>query len=195
MPTSISLQNPVPGARAIVTPVDTAIDLGPLHLNDVGPFTASLPSPTSTIATNLHSITAQSLPPRQDMSGYYPPTGHNIPPQYYNIDPNVIPNSNIQHAPPTIIPHGSYAPTLPNNPFQPGVPGPFVQYENISQPGYADQYEDAPGPMGSAQGANARARRRSAPGEQVKHRRTRSGCFTCRQRRVKVCAGGLTSPT
>ncbi|CAN9136253.1 unnamed protein product [Alternaria alternata] len=119
------------------------------------------------------------------MSGYYPPPGHNIPPQYYNLDPNAIPNSNIQHAPPTIISHGSYAPTLPDNPFQPGVPGPFVQYENIGQPNYVDQYEDISGPMGSAHGANGRARRRPAPGEQVKHRRTRSGCFTCRQRRVK----------
>jgi hypothetical protein len=39
--------------------------------------------------------------------------------------------------------------------------------------------------LGSAQGGNARVRRRALPGEQVKHRRTRSGCFTCRQRRVK----------
>lgn len=122
------------------------------------------------------------------MSGYYPPPGHNIPPQYYSLDSNAIPNSNIQHAPPTIISHGSYAPTLPDNPFQPGVTGPFVQYENIGQPSYADQYEDMSGPMGSAHGGNGRARRRPAPGEQVKHRRTRSGCFTCRQRRVKVCA-------
>ena len=35
----------------------------------------------------------------------------------------------------------------------------------------------------------ARPRRRHPPGaEHVKHRRTRSGCYTCRQRRVKVCA-------
>lgn len=33
----------------------------------------------------------------------------------------------------------------------------------------------------------SRVRRKSAPGsETVKHRRTRSGCFTCRTRRVKV---------
>jgi hypothetical protein len=32
-----------------------------------------------------------------------------------------------------------------------------------------------------------RSRRKSAPGlEHVKHRRTRSGCYTCRSRRVKV---------
>ena len=120
------------------------------------------------------------------MSGYYPP-GHNVPPQYYNIDPNAIPNSNSQHAPPAMIPQGSYPPALADNPFQPGAPGPFVQYADpLIQPNYVDQYEDMPGPMSAAQGGNARARRRPAPGEQVKHRRTRSGCFTCRQRRVKV---------
>lgn len=33
----------------------------------------------------------------------------------------------------------------------------------------------------------ARVRRKSAPGtDPIKHRRTRSGCFTCRTRRVKV---------
>jgi hypothetical protein len=121
------------------------------------------------------------------MSGYYP--GHNIPPQYYNVDPNAHANPNIQHAPPIMIPQGSYAPALPENPFHPGAPGPFVQYSDPHlQPVYSDQYDDIPGAMGSAQGANARARRRPVPGEQVKHRRTRSGCFTCRQRRVKVNA-------
>ncbi|KAI1505301.1 fungal-specific transcription factor domain-containing protein [Biscogniauxia marginata] len=35
-----------------------------------------------------------------------------------------------------------------------------------------------------------RSRKKSAPGmEHVKHRRTRSGCYTCRSRRVKVCDG------
>lgn len=47
-----------------------------------------------------------------------------------------------------------------------------------------DQYEDGSGAMGSVPGSG-RARRRLVPGEPVKHRRTRSGCFTCRQRRVK----------
>lgn len=42
---------------------------------------------------------------------------------------------------------------------------------------------------GSSQtSSKAPRRRRSAAGsEPVKHRRTRSGCFTCRTRRVKVC--------
>ncbi|RMZ73400.1 C6 finger domain [Pyrenophora seminiperda CCB06] len=108
-------------------------------------------------------------------------SGHNIPPQYYNVDPN----TNLQHAPPSIIPHASYGPSLPDNPFQPQASGPFVQYENIGQPNYADQFEDLSGPLGAAHGGNGRARRRPAPGEQVKHRRTRSGCYMCRQRRVK----------
>lgn len=34
----------------------------------------------------------------------------------------------------------------------------------------------------------ARNRRKGPSGDQVKHRRTRSGCFTCRSRRVKVNA-------
>jgi hypothetical protein len=121
------------------------------------------------------------------MSGYYP--GHNIPPQFYNVDPNAITNPNIQHAPPMMMPQGSYATGLPDNPFHPGVPGPFVQYpDSHLQSGYVDQFDDGSGSMGGAQGANARTRRRPIPGEQVKHRRTRSGCFTCRQRRVKVGA-------
>lgn len=37
-----------------------------------------------------------------------------------------------------------------------------------------------------------RNRRKSAPGlDHIKHRRTRSGCYTCRNRRVKVCQGFL----
>lgn len=35
--------------------------------------------------------------------------------------------------------------------------------------------------------ANSRSRKKSTPGlDHVKHRRTRSGCYTCRSRRVKV---------
>lgn len=35
----------------------------------------------------------------------------------------------------------------------------------------------------------ARNKRRPVPGaDHIKHRRTRSGCYTCRQRRVKVCS-------
>jgi hypothetical protein len=161
------------------------IDPIPLHpgiLNDVDQSSASLPSPPT-----ISSIPSLRLPFQQQlkMSGYYP--GHNVPPQYYNVDPNIIPTPSVPHGPPIIIPQGSYAPGLPDNPFHPGVPGPFVQYTDTHlQPAFLDQHDDVSGPLGSMQGANARARRRPAPGEQVKHRRTRSGCFTCRQRRVKV---------
>ncbi|KAF2850531.1 hypothetical protein T440DRAFT_91013 [Plenodomus tracheiphilus IPT5] len=120
------------------------------------------------------------------MSGYYPPPGHNIPSHYYNIDPSSIPNPNLHHAPSSMAAHGPYAPTLPENPFHPGVPGSFMQYtEPQGQTSYADQYDDASGTMGTVPGGNGRTRRRLVPGEPVKHRRTRSGCFTCRQRRVK----------
>lgn len=39
-----------------------------------------------------------------------------------------------------------------------------------------------------AQGSNRIRRRINAGGEHVKFRRTRSGCYTCRNRRVKVCS-------
>ncbi|KAH6611969.1 hypothetical protein C7974DRAFT_88510 [Boeremia exigua] len=123
-----------------------------------------------------------------DMSGHYPPGG-NVPFQYYNMDANGASNTNLRNAAPLprMLPDSSHgAPGIPENPFQPGMTGPFVQYtEPHMQPTYGDMYDDVSGPLGSAQGGNARARRRALPGEQVKHRRTRSGCFTCRQRRVK----------
>lgn len=58
-------------------------------------------------------------------------------------------------------------------------------------------HDDQSRTMLPAQGS-ARVRRRvGASGEQVKFRRTRSGCFTCRNRRVKVCpsSGSLPSGT
>lgn len=115
-----------------------------------------------------------------------------MPFQYYNVDPNAPPNANIHSgAPlPSMIQDSSYgAPGSTENPFQPGVTGPFVQYtEPQMLSNYGEIYEDISGQLGPAQGGNARVRRRALPGEQVKHRRTRSGCFTCRQRRVKVDA-------
>ena len=115
-----------------------------------------------------------------------------MPFQYYNVDPNAAPTSSSHNGAPLsrMIQDPSYgAPGMPENPFQPGITGPFVQYtEPHMQSNYGEMYEDISGPLGSAQGGNARVRRRALPGEQVKHRRTRSGCFTCRQRRVKVDA-------
>ncbi|KAF2125163.1 hypothetical protein P153DRAFT_300606 [Dothidotthia symphoricarpi CBS 119687] len=119
------------------------------------------------------------------MSRYYPP-GHDIPTQYYDVDPSAPPNHVAPSAPPGIAPDTSYPSGITENPFHPGVQGPFVQYADPHvHSNYADEYDDVPGPLGPGQGASARPRRRLGPGEQVKHRRTRSGCFTCRHRRVK----------
>jgi hypothetical protein len=120
------------------------------------------------------------------MSGYYPPNA-NLPPQYYNVNPNVVPNPNAANAPPMMAPDGSYAHGIPESPIYHSMPGSFIPYADpqMQQP-YMGQYEEVPGAMDSAQGGNARVRRRPGPGDQVKHRRTRSGCYTCRQRRVKV---------
>lgn len=120
------------------------------------------------------------------MSGYYPPNP-NVPPQYYNINPNGAPNPNLGHIPQMMAPDGSYAHAIPESPVYHAMSGPFVPYSDSQMPPpYVGQYEDVPGAMDMAQGGNARVRRRPGPGEQVKHRRTRSGCYTCRQRRVKV---------
>ncbi|KAF2264017.1 hypothetical protein CC78DRAFT_580757 [Lojkania enalia] len=116
------------------------------------------------------------------MSGYYPPNQH-IPPQYYNVNPNVVPNPNIPGGPPMMAPDGSMAQPVPESPVYHAIPGPFVQYgePQLHQP-YMDPYED---PGGATRDASGRIRRKSQPGDHVKHRRTRSGCFTCRNRRVK----------
>lgn len=54
------------------------------------------------------------------------------------------------------------------------------------QPGAFVDYEEASLPLLPAQ-SSARVRRRvGAGGEHIKFRRTRSGCYTCRNRRVKV---------
>ncbi|KAF2637468.1 hypothetical protein P280DRAFT_105984 [Massarina eburnea CBS 473.64] len=119
------------------------------------------------------------------MSGYYP-SNPNIPPQYYNVNPNAVPNANIPNVPPMMAPDGSYAHNVPESPIYHTMPGPFVSYpdQHLQQP-YMGPYEDVPNGIDPAQGGNARVRRRPGPGDQVKHRRTRSGCYTCRQRRVK----------
>lgn len=128
------------------------------------------------------------------MSGYYNPNQH-IPPQYYNVNPNVVPNPNIHTIPSMMasdgsIPHGM---PVPESPVY-GIPtGPFVPYgEPQIQQAYMDQYEDVAGTLGAGQTANSRMRRRAAPGDHVKHRRTRSGCYTCRNRRVKVLPSTFT---
>jgi hypothetical protein len=140
----------------------------------------------SFLSLGTHSGTQLSLCTANTMSGYYPPNA-NLPPQYYNVNPNVVPNPNVANAPPMMAPDGSYAHGIPESPIYHSMPGSFVPYADPQmQQSYIGQYEEVPGAMDSTQGSIARIRRRPGPGDQVKHRRTRSGCYTCRQRRVKV---------
>ncbi|KAF2019313.1 hypothetical protein BU24DRAFT_116978 [Aaosphaeria arxii CBS 175.79] len=122
------------------------------------------------------------------MSGYYHQNHNpNIPPQYYNVNPNAASHPGIPNMPPHMMaPDGSILPGMHENPMYHGMPGSFMPYGDPSmQQPYLDQYDDVSGSLGGVQGANSRMRRRSGPGDHVKHRRTRSGCYTCRQRRVK----------
>lgn len=120
------------------------------------------------------------------MSGYYS-QNPNIPPQYYNVDANGLPNPNLPNVPPMMVPDGSYPHGVPESPVYHAMPGPFATYHepHMQQP-YLGQYQDVSGTLDPSSDPNARVRRRPGPGEHVKHRRTRSGCFTCRQRRVKA---------
>lgn len=102
------------------------------------------------------------------MAGHF----NNMPgmPPYFNM------NAQRSMMPMDSYPPPTFAPNL--QPFQ------TLSSENLRQ-SYAD-LDDPARTMLPAQGSS-RARRRPAPGaEHVKHRRTRSGCYTCRNRRVKV---------
>ena len=88
-------------------------------------------------------------------------------PQYYTVDSTGQPlvQQNVFQLGPNAIP------PFPQQPVDPGAAA------------FADP-DDSTKPMPSTQGAT-RGRKR-LPGEQAKFRRTRSGCYTCRTRRVKV---------
>jgi hypothetical protein len=73
---------------------------------------------------------------------------------------------------------------LPQHVADPSAP--FVdpqQLPNADVAHWVDQEADA-SPIEPK--AGGKGRRKPSSSEQVKHRRTRSGCYTCRQRRVKV---------
>ncbi|KAJ4360495.1 uncharacterized protein N0V89_001060 [Didymosphaeria variabile] len=109
------------------------------------------------------------------MSGYYPPNA-NIPPQYYNVNPNVLPNSNLQNVPPVMAADGSYAHGVPESPVYHTMPGAFAPYvESHMQQPYLGQYQEVPGGMDASQDANARTRRRPGPGEHSNQKTGRSG--------------------
>lgn len=88
------------------------------------------------------------------------------------------------HVPPFYQPHHG-PPVSQSEGYVPGYP----HYHGLSSEYFAPAYhqvDEYGGQLGPAQ-ATARVRRRiGAAGEHVKHRRTRSGCYTCRNRRVKV---------
>lgn len=76
-----------------------------------------------------------------------------------------------------------------NHSFLAGQPLPIntvpLNYQNFGH------FTGFPGPSFAFQQSTSKGRRKSASAaaaetEQIKHRRTRSGCFTCRGRRVKV---------
>ncbi|KAK0250104.1 hypothetical protein LTR01_004661 [Friedmanniomyces endolithicus] len=94
--------------------------------------------------------------------------------------------------PPPRPPINTYYPTYPNAPPPIYPPEPFpprlhhLQTVSMESLGAYSDYEDPNRAMLPPGQIQPRQRRRQATGsEHVKHRRTRSGCYTCRQRRVK----------
>jgi hypothetical protein len=85
--------------------------------------------------------------------------------------------------------------SVPGPPLEPGNPAASSQSRSNPQLSSASSYADLHY-LFSAQNVKMiapktnRNRRRSPQGQQdhTKHRRTRSGCYTCRIRRVKVCS-------
>lgn len=93
---------------------------------------------------------------------------------------------------PVIPPEG----TMPEGIMMPDGYAPrLYQLQTISQENL-NSYSDIEDPNRSAvpqQGGSRGGKRRSVTGaDHVKHRRTRSGCYTCRQRRVKVSLSDVT---
>jgi hypothetical protein len=89
----------------------------------------------------------------------------NLYPQYYTVDSTGQPlvQQNVFQL------QANALPPFPQQPVDPGA-------------GFADA-DDTNKPMASTGATRGRKR---LPGEQAKFRRTRSGCYTCRTRRVKV---------
>ena len=98
------------------------------------------------------------------------------------------------HYPPPMLHLGAFypgglPPIMPPPPpdlFQPGIT--YLHTRSMDGIGVYSDIDDPNRTMMSPQPGSQRSRRRQQSGsEHVKHRRTRSGCYTCRQRRVKVC--------
>lgn len=99
------------------------------------------------------------------------------------------------HFPPPMTPYGVYNPygqpsMIPPESMQPRLHH-LQTMSSESLGSYHSEYDDLTNPMlaphAPANQQSSRSRRRNTHGaDHIKHRRTRSGCFTCRQRRVKV---------
>ncbi|KAK3672027.1 hypothetical protein LTR78_007996 [Recurvomyces mirabilis] len=95
------------------------------------------------------------------------------------------------HYPPPVPPLGAFystgpPPMYPPEPYPPGLHQ--LQTMSLESLGSYPDYDDpnlAMLPPGHVQGQQRQRRRQPQSSEHVKHRRTRSGCYTCRQRRVK----------
>jgi hypothetical protein len=114
-----------------------------------------------------------------------------VPRSYY---PWNLPTMDGQFPPP-MTPYGVYNPygqpqMIPPESMQPRLHQ-LQTMSNESLGGYHAEYDDITNsmlpPHAPTQQSSSRSRRRQTHGaDHIKHRRTRSGCFTCRQRRVKV---------
>ncbi|GAB7334437.1 hypothetical protein MBLNU13_g06440t1 [Cladosporium sp. NU13] len=98
------------------------------------------------------------------------------------------------HFPPAMTPYGAYNPYGQPQMISPESMQPRLHHlqtmSSESLGGYHSEYDDINNamlpPHAPAQQPSSRSRRRQTHGaDHIKHRRTRSGCFTCRQRRVK----------
>jgi hypothetical protein len=92
----------------------------------------------------------------------------NFLPPYYSLDANGQP----------VVQPNTYQ-------LQTGAAANFSQSDDGLTSPFID-YEDQARNMSSSGSASRARRRTGAAGEHVKFRRTRSGCYTCRNRRVKV---------
>ncbi|KAI1268974.1 fungal-specific transcription factor domain-containing protein [Xylariaceae sp. FL1019] len=108
------------------------------------------------------------------MSGYYHSSSSSFPEMGYlpNMNPEDVQDTQYHHQ--QLTPQLESSPVTFVNPYQSlgyftGFPDPNVYQSQTKPPSQ-----------------NNRSRKKSTPGtDHVKHRRTRSGCYTCRSRRVK----------
>lgn len=103
-----------------------------------------------------------------------------------------------QYGPPN-PPYGMYHPFTqgsmpPTESFQPRLHTlQTLSTDNLTT--YQSEYDSQPAITAAPRGTpRLNRRRQTQTGDHVKHRRTRSGCYTCRQRRVKVSAQGCSDP-